>query len=192
MLPSGLPGPAGTPDPPQPTGTVSAAFRRKGPAHAPKSKEHQVKTVTIDIETTLDEEAAARCGYVPSNEFAAFPLHTVVCASALAVVRRACRRWPRSCRSGLARLIMTRMADQPHAIVARGSVLGVTTFSNFRSLALIKCRQSSELICLVPCASRGLQHTSLPRESLKFLRRGMHSRRNASSGSLFLHLLTVQ
>lgn len=45
-----------------------------------------MKTVTIDIETTLDEEAAARCGYVPSDEFAPFPLHTIVCASALAVI----------------------------------------------------------------------------------------------------------
>ncbi|RST30109.1 hypothetical protein HMF7854_04185 [Sphingomonas ginkgonis] len=48
-----------------------------------------MKTVTIDIETALDEEAAARCGYVPSDEFAPFPLHQVVCASALAVLSKA-------------------------------------------------------------------------------------------------------
>lgn len=48
-----------------------------------------MKTVTIDIETTLDEEAAARCGYVPSDEFAPFPLHAIVCASSLAVIRKA-------------------------------------------------------------------------------------------------------
>lgn len=45
-----------------------------------------MKTVTIDIETILDEEAAARCGYVPSDEFAPFTLHQIVCASALAVI----------------------------------------------------------------------------------------------------------
>ena len=44
-----------------------------------------MKTVTIDIETILDEEPAARCGYVPSDEFAPFPLHTLVCASTFAV-----------------------------------------------------------------------------------------------------------
>lgn len=48
-----------------------------------------MKTVTIDVETILNEEAAARCGYVSSDEFAPFPLHTVVCATSLAVIGRA-------------------------------------------------------------------------------------------------------
>jgi hypothetical protein len=33
-----------------------------------------MKTVIIDIETIRNEEAAARCGYAPSDEFAPFPL----------------------------------------------------------------------------------------------------------------------
>lgn len=48
-----------------------------------------MKTVTIDIETTLDEAAAAQCGYVPSDQFAPFSLHQVVCASTLAVISKA-------------------------------------------------------------------------------------------------------
>lgn len=44
-----------------------------------------MKAVSIDIETVLDEEAAARCGYMPSAEFTPFPLHRVVCASAFSV-----------------------------------------------------------------------------------------------------------
>jgi DNA polymerase elongation subunit (family B) len=47
-----------------------------------------MKTVIFDVETTMDELAAARCGYIPSEEFAPFPLHTVVCASYLAVVSK--------------------------------------------------------------------------------------------------------
>ncbi|GLR48101.1 ribonuclease H-like domain-containing protein [Sphingomonas astaxanthinifaciens] len=45
-----------------------------------------MKTVTIDVETTLDEEAANRCSYVPTGDFAPFPLHQIVCASALVVI----------------------------------------------------------------------------------------------------------
>lgn len=48
-----------------------------------------MKVVSIDIETVLDEEAAARCGYMPSAEFAPFPLHRIVCASAFSVTGRA-------------------------------------------------------------------------------------------------------
>lgn len=44
-----------------------------------------MKTVTIDIETVLDEEAVERCGHTPSDEFTPFPLHTIVCASAFSV-----------------------------------------------------------------------------------------------------------
>lgn len=44
-----------------------------------------MKVVSIDIETVIDEEAAERCGYTPSDEFAPFPLHTIVCASAFSV-----------------------------------------------------------------------------------------------------------
>lgn len=51
-----------------------------------------MKTVTIDVETIVDKEAAARCGYVPSTEFAPFPLHGVVAASALAVTGTATGR----------------------------------------------------------------------------------------------------
>lgn len=46
-----------------------------------------MKTVTIDIETVLDQDLAERCGYAPSEEFAPFPLHTIVCASAFSVTR---------------------------------------------------------------------------------------------------------
>jgi len=48
-----------------------------------------MKTVIIDIETVLDEEAAERCSYVPTDEFAPFPLHRIVCASALSVTTSA-------------------------------------------------------------------------------------------------------
>jgi predicted PolB exonuclease-like 3'-5' exonuclease len=48
-----------------------------------------VKIVSIDIETVLDEDAADRCGYVQSDEFAPFPLHSIVCASALSVIGNA-------------------------------------------------------------------------------------------------------
>ncbi|MFC7535931.1 ribonuclease H-like domain-containing protein [Sphingomonas sp. GCM10030256] len=48
-----------------------------------------MKTVSIDIETVLDEEAAQRCGFVPGDEFAPFPLHRIVCASAFSVIRSA-------------------------------------------------------------------------------------------------------
>jgi DNA polymerase elongation subunit (family B) len=44
-----------------------------------------MKIVSIDIETVLDEEAAERCGYTPSEDFAPFPLHAIVCASAFSV-----------------------------------------------------------------------------------------------------------
>jgi predicted PolB exonuclease-like 3'-5' exonuclease len=44
-----------------------------------------MKIVSIDIETVLDEEAARRCGYEPSTEFAPFPLHSIVCASTFSV-----------------------------------------------------------------------------------------------------------
>lgn len=44
-----------------------------------------MKTVTIDIETVLDEESAERCGYASSDEFTPFPLHKIVCASAFSV-----------------------------------------------------------------------------------------------------------
>lgn len=44
-----------------------------------------MKVVSIDIETVLDEAAAERCGYTPSDDFAPFPLHTIVCASAFSV-----------------------------------------------------------------------------------------------------------
>ena len=47
-----------------------------------------MKVVSIDIETVLDEEAAERCGYTPTEEFAPFPLHRIVCASAFAVTGR--------------------------------------------------------------------------------------------------------
>lgn len=47
-----------------------------------------MKVVSIDIETVLDEEAADRCGYTPSAEFAPFPLHRIVCASAFSVTGR--------------------------------------------------------------------------------------------------------
>jgi hypothetical protein len=46
-----------------------------------------MKTVSLDIETVLDEEAAARCSYVPSGNFAPFTLHQIACASALSVTR---------------------------------------------------------------------------------------------------------
>lgn len=45
-----------------------------------------MKIVSIDIETVLDAEAADRCGYVASDEFAPFPLHAIVCASAFSVI----------------------------------------------------------------------------------------------------------
>lgn len=44
-----------------------------------------MQVVTIDIETILDEAAARRCGFEPSDEFAPFPLHEIVCASAFTV-----------------------------------------------------------------------------------------------------------
>lgn len=44
-----------------------------------------MKTVSIDIETVLDLEAAERCGYIPCDDFAPFPLHTIACASAFSV-----------------------------------------------------------------------------------------------------------
>lgn len=47
-----------------------------------------MKVVCIDVETVLDEEAADRCGYTPSAEFAPFPLHRIVCASAFSVTGR--------------------------------------------------------------------------------------------------------
>lgn len=46
-----------------------------------------MQTVSIDIETVLDEGAATRCGYTPTDEFAPFPLHEIVCASAFSVTR---------------------------------------------------------------------------------------------------------
>lgn len=48
-----------------------------------------MQTVAIDIETVLDEEAADRCGYTASDEFAPFPLHTIVCASTFSVTSTA-------------------------------------------------------------------------------------------------------
>lgn len=44
-----------------------------------------MQVVAVDIETILDEEAAERCGYTASDEFAPFPLHKIVCASAFTV-----------------------------------------------------------------------------------------------------------
>jgi hypothetical protein len=46
-----------------------------------------MKTVAIDVETVLDEGAAERCGYTPTDEFAPFPLHEIVCASAFSLTR---------------------------------------------------------------------------------------------------------
>lgn len=46
-----------------------------------------MKTVSFDIETVLDHEVAERCDYTPSDEFAPFPLHQIVCASAFSVTR---------------------------------------------------------------------------------------------------------
>jgi hypothetical protein len=48
-----------------------------------------MRTVSIDIETVLDPEAAERCGYTPCDDFAPFPLHTIVCASAFSVTSMA-------------------------------------------------------------------------------------------------------
>jgi len=48
-----------------------------------------MKAVAIDIETVLDREAAERCGYTPCDDFAPFPLHTIVCASAFSVTSMA-------------------------------------------------------------------------------------------------------
>ncbi|URD59927.1 ribonuclease H-like domain-containing protein [Sphingomonas sp. KRR8] len=47
------------------------------------------KTVSIDVETVLDEEAAGHCGFVPGDEFAPWPVHRIVCASAFSVTRSA-------------------------------------------------------------------------------------------------------
>jgi predicted PolB exonuclease-like 3'-5' exonuclease len=46
-----------------------------------------MQVVSIDIETILDEEAAQRCGFGSSDEFAPFPLHKIVCASAFTITR---------------------------------------------------------------------------------------------------------
>jgi predicted PolB exonuclease-like 3'-5' exonuclease len=46
-----------------------------------------MQVVSIDIETALDAKAVQRCGFTPSDEFAPFPLHEIVCASAFTVTR---------------------------------------------------------------------------------------------------------
>ena len=48
-----------------------------------------MKVVSIDIETVLNEEAANRCGHTPSEDFAPFPLHSIVCASVFSITGRA-------------------------------------------------------------------------------------------------------